>query len=88
MVELDPAARHPRMVAALHAHLGIIGDLLPRLVDLAVPDKGKSRKDQRLRPRPAFGQAAVDKQLVGALLGHQTNPVIARSEATRQSRVA
>ena len=85
MVELDPAARHPRMVAALDADLGVVGDLLPRLVDLAVADEGEPGEDQRLRPRPAFGEAAIDEQLVGALLGHQRNPVIARSEATRQS---
>src|SRR3546814_8826173 len=31
MVKLDPAARHPWMVAALDAQLGIVADLLSRL---------------------------------------------------------
>ena len=70
MVELDPAARHPRMVAPLDAHIGVIGDLLPRLVDLAIADKGEPRQNQRLRPRPAFGQPAIDEQLVSANLRH------------------
>src|SRR3546814_9007991 len=70
-IELDAAARHPRMVAALDADRGIGGDRLPRLVDLAVADEGEAREDQRLRPRPAFGEPAIDEQLVGALLCHQ-----------------
>ena len=61
MVELDPAARHPGMVAALDADLGVVGDLLPRLVDLAVADEGQTGKDQRLRARPAFGETAIDE---------------------------
>src|SRR3546814_17213291 len=88
MVELDPAARHPRMVAALAADVGIGGKLLPRLVDLAVADEGEPREDQRLRARPALGEPAVDEQLVGALLRHHSSSVIARSGATKQSRVA
>src|SRR3546814_7383131 len=71
VIELDAAARHPRMVAALDADRGIGGDRLPRLVDLAVADEGEAREDQRLRPRPAFGEPAIDEQLVGALLCHQ-----------------
>src|SRR3546814_11640079 len=72
VIELDAAARHPRMVAALDADRGIGGDRLPRLVDLAVADEGEAREDQRLRPRPAFGEPALDQQLVGALLCPQT----------------
>src|SRR3546814_1339165 len=71
MVELDPAARHPGMVAALDAQLRIGGDLLARLVDLAVTHKGEAGEDQRLRARPAFDETAIDEQLVGALLRHQ-----------------
>ena len=74
MVEFDPAARHPRMVAPLHADGGIGGDLLPRLVDLAVADEGQSGEDQRLRARPALGQPAVDEQLVGADFSHRGYP--------------
>ena len=61
MVELDSAARHPRMVPALDDDVRIVGELLTRLIDLAVADEGKAGKDQRLRAGPAFGEAAVDK---------------------------
>ena len=59
------------MVAALDADFSIIGDLLPRLVDLACPDEGEPGEDQRLCARPAFGKAAIDEQLVGTLFRHQ-----------------
>src|SRR3546814_19430933 len=65
MVELEPAARHPGMVAALDAQLRIGGDLLARLVDLAVTHKGEAGEDQRLRARPAFDETAIDEQQIG-----------------------
>ena len=71
------------MIAALDADLCIVGNLLPRLVDLAVADKGEPREDQRLRARPAFGEATVDEQLVGALFGHQPPTLSASSPGVR-----
>ena len=49
------------MVPALDDDVRIVGELLTRLIDLAVADEGKAGKDQRLRAGPAFGEAAVDK---------------------------
>ena len=76
------------MIAALDADRGILGNLLPRLVDLAVADEGEAGEDQRLRARPAFGQSAIDEQLVCTLFGHHIFLVIASGEAARQSSVA
>src|SRR3546814_19210572 len=49
-IELDAAARHPRLVAALDADRGIGGDRLPRPFDLAVADEGEAREDPSLPP--------------------------------------
>src|SRR3546814_16068517 len=71
MVKLTPSAGHPWVVAGLYAQRGTVAELVSGLVELAVADEGEPRQDQRLRARPAFGQPAVDEQLVGALLRHQ-----------------
>ena len=71
------------MVAALDADRGILGNLLPRLVDLAVADEGEAGEDQRLRARPAFGESAIDKQLVCTLFGHQPPALSVSSPGVR-----
>src|SRR3546814_20077787 len=70
VIELDAAARHPRMVEALDADRGIGGDRLPRLVDLAVAAEGEASAAQPPRPRPAFGEPAIAEHLVAALVRH------------------
>ena len=67
--ELDPAAAHPGMVAPAHLERGIPGDLLPGLVDPRLAREHQPRHHQRLRPRAAFGEPALDQQLVDAALG-------------------
>src|SRR3546814_18681646 len=49
VIELDAAARHPRMVATLDADRGLGGDPLPPLVYLSVAYAGEARADTHLR---------------------------------------
>ena len=66
MGELDPAPRDPGMVLAPHLERRVGGERLPGLVDLALAGEDQAGEDQRLRLRPAFGEPAVDEQLIGA----------------------
>jgi hypothetical protein len=68
--KLDTAARHPRMIAAANLQWGVIGERLSSLSDLAFAAENESSEDQRLRAASAFGKAAFDKDLIGALFGH------------------
>ena len=70
MRQLDPAARHPRMIAALDGQQRIVGEQVPRLRHPPVTNKHIPRQDQRLRPSPALGQPLRDEQKVGADPGH------------------
>ena len=70
MIELEPAARHPWMVATFDAERRIGRELLARLVDLAVTGIDEPREDQRLCTRAAFGKPAIGEQLVGADFAH------------------
>ncbi len=54
------------MVAALDRQRRGGIDRLPRLVDPPVAGEDQPGEDQRLRPRPAFGEAEGDELLVGA----------------------
>ena len=73
MRQLDAAARHPGVVAALDDNLGIDRHHLARLGDLAGADIDQPGKDQRLRPRAAFGQPALGQQLIDT--GLQLTPL-------------
>ena len=70
MRQLDSAARHPGMIASAHVERRVGRQLLAGLVHLAVADEHQPRHDERLRPGPAFGQAAIDEHLVRTLLCH------------------
>ncbi len=75
MGELDPAARYPGVVAPTHLDRGIIRQRFAGLVDPPLAGKHQTREDQRLRSGPAFGQAPLHQQLIGAMLGSQLCPV-------------
>src|SRR3546814_11020289 len=64
--ELDPPARHPRMIAPAHLDRRLRRHLLPRLLDLALADEHQPRPHQRLRPLPRFGEPASDEHLIDA----------------------
>lgn len=69
MGQLDPAAADPGMIAPAHRDRRIRGQLLAGLVDPRLPGKHQPRHHQRLRPGAAFGQPALDQQLIDAALG-------------------
>ena len=69
------------MIAAADRKRRLGGQKLPRLLDLALAREDESGKDQRLRASPAFGEAALDEQLVGAD-AERHRDVIARFPAT------
>ena len=72
VIELESPPRNPGVIASAHVDRRVRAELLAGLVDLAVADEDEARHDQRLRARPALGQAAVDDQLVGAgFHGHE-----------------
>ena len=56
------------MIAPAHIKARILGDLVPRLVDLGLASEHQPRHQQRLRPRTALGQPALDQQLIDAAL--------------------
>ena len=64
MRQLDTAARHPWMVLPFDADFSVFSHLQPRLVRLFVTQHHMPSHHQRLRARPAFGEAAFDEQLV------------------------
>ena len=64
MRKFNASARHPRMIAALHANFGIFGDLLSGLQCLGVTDIDMASHDERLRACLAFGKPAINDQLV------------------------
>jgi hypothetical protein len=66
--QLHAAARHPGMLLPAHLHRSVERHGLTRLVDPLLAAKHLAGQDQRLGPRPAFGEAAVDQQLVRPLL--------------------
>ena len=68
MVQLDTAARHPRMVFAFEFNRCIAGNLVTRLVDFLSRHAHQARHDIGLRLGAAFGEAAIGQQLVNALL--------------------
>ena len=68
--QLEPAARHPGMIAPGDVKLRIVGHRGAGLVDAPAGGGHQSGDDQRLRLRPAFGEAAVDEQLIGAPFRH------------------
>ena len=55
VVELDPAAPDPRVVASAHLDRGIGAELLPGLAYPGVPGEHQSGHHQRLRPGAALG---------------------------------
>ncbi len=73
--QLDPAARHPRMIAALDRQRGVVGEQIPRLGHSAVTGIDGARKDQRLCAGPAFGEALGEEEQVGAGPGHSSHEV-------------
>jgi len=76
VVELDPAARHPRMVAALDLERRILGQQVARLCDPLVTREHRAGKDQRLSPRPALREPPRNEQLVGTNPGHSQSAVM------------
>ncbi|CUS44527.1 hypothetical protein MGWOODY_Smn2452 [hydrothermal vent metagenome] len=62
------------MIAPAHVEHHVLCDLLPRLVDLAITREDQPGHDQRLCARAALGKAAIDKDLIGAKLGHALVP--------------
>ena len=68
--QLEPAARHPGMVAPGNGKLGIVGQLGAGLVDALAGGGNQSGEDQRLRLRPTFGEALVDEELIGSPFRH------------------
>src|SRR3546814_20825391 len=68
---LDPPAPHPRMIAPAHLDRRVRRHLLPRLLDLALADEHQPRHHQRLRPRPRFGEPAIDEHLIDAGFRHR-----------------
>jgi hypothetical protein len=61
MVELDPAARYPRMILAAHLKWGLVRQHLSWLRHFSLGAENRAGHDQRLRPSPAFGQSAGDQ---------------------------
>ena len=61
------------MIAPAHLERRGRIERLPSLVDLAITGIDMAREDQRLRPGAAFDQPALDKQLIGARLRHQSS---------------
>jgi hypothetical protein len=58
------------MIASSNLEQAILRKRLPGLFDFALAGKYQSRKDQGLRLGAALGEAAIDEELVGALLCH------------------
>src|SRR4051812_49064208 len=70
VVELDPAARDPRMILAADVERRVLRQQLAGLGDLPLGREHRARHDQRLRPRPALSQPTAHQQLVCADLGY------------------
>ena len=64
VVELDSSARDPWMILAPNLKWGIFGEHVAGLRELLLAAEDRARHDQRLRPRPAFGQSSAHEQLV------------------------
>jgi hypothetical protein len=58
------------MIAPAHIERHVVGQRLPRLVDLARAGKHQPRHDERLRTRFRFREPAVDEHLVRTGLCH------------------
>ena len=58
------------MVAPGDVKLRVVGQLGAGLVDAFAGGGNQTGEDQRLRLRPAFGEAAVDEELIGAKFRH------------------
>ncbi len=72
--ELEPAARHPRMIAPGDGQLRILGQRGAGLVDAPAGGGHQPGHDQCLRLRPALGETAVNEQLIGAPFCHVHHP--------------
>ena len=69
MGQLDPAAADPGVIAAAHIERRILGDLVAGLVNLGIAGKHQPCHHQSLCARAAFGEPALDQQLVDTALG-------------------
>jgi hypothetical protein len=58
------------MIASDNDKLGAVGHLGPRLVDALAAGRDDAGEDQRLGPRPAFGETLVDEELIGSPFRH------------------
>ena len=72
VIQLKTAARHPWVVASGNDKRGVVRQLAARLVDPFSGGGNDAGEDQRLGPRPAFGEALVDQELIGSPLRHVT----------------
>jgi len=64
--ELDPAAGHPGVIAALERQDRVGRELFAGFIDTSSVAADEAREDQCLRLRPAFCQALFDEELVSA----------------------
>ena len=68
MRQLDPAARHPGVIAPAHIERRVQGQLLAGLGQFLFAAEHQPRHDQRLRARPALHEPAVHQHLIEAHL--------------------
>src|SRR3546814_2667508 len=78
--ELDPPARHPRMIAPAHPDRRVRRHLLPRPLALALADEHQPRHHQPLRPPPRFGEPAIDEHLSEAGLDRTSTRLTSRHQ--------
>ena len=82
VLQLDAAARHPGVVLATHLQRCGIRQEVARLGNPALAGKHFARQNQRLGARPAFGQAAVQQELIGtALPAHRSRSIATGARA-------
>jgi len=84
--KLDTAARDPRVVAALERQRSVDGKLMAGFVDPPIVGVDEPRKDERLRFGPAFGQPALDQELINPLLRQSFETSYARAGCSAISR--
>jgi hypothetical protein len=67
MIELEASAGHPWVIATANLERDVGGNRRAGLVDAPLAREDKSRTDQRLRLRTAFGEPPLDEEDVGTL---------------------
>jgi hypothetical protein len=70
MRQLDTAPRNPGMLLAPNLQRSVLGQRLPRFLDLALAAEHQPGEDQSLGLGPAFRQPSSDEHLIRAFLRH------------------